>query len=87
MLQLPLQQIRILKTEPWTIPVDSHPIGCPPLSYPALREFHSLDVIALGHSQGIADALEYLQHYLYELTEWQNISENNINITLAALTT
>jgi len=37
--------------------------------------------------QGIADALGYLQHHLYELTERQNISENNINTTLVALTT
>jgi len=37
--------------------------------------------------QGIADALEYLQHHLHKLMERQNISENNINITLAALTT
>jgi len=37
--------------------------------------------------QGIADALGYLQHYLHELMERQNISENNINTTLAALTT
>jgi len=37
-------------------------------------------------SQGVADALEYLQHYLYELTERQNVSKNNINTTLAALT-
>ena len=36
--------------------------------------------------QGIADALGYLQHHLYELTERQNVSENNINTTLAALT-
>jgi len=36
--------------------------------------------------QGIANALEYLQHHLYELTERQNVSENNINTTLAALT-
>ena len=36
--------------------------------------------------QGIADALEYLQHYLHELTERPNVSENNINTTLAALT-
>jgi len=36
--------------------------------------------------QGIADALEYLQHHLYELTERQNISKSNINSTLAALT-
>jgi len=47
--QSPLQQIRILKTEPWTIPVDSHPIGRPPLSYPALREFCFPDVVASGH--------------------------------------
>jgi len=38
-------------------------------------------------SQGIANALGYLQHHLYELTERQNISENNINTTLVALTT
>jgi len=37
-------------------------------------------------SQGIADALEYLQHHLQELTERQHISESNINSTLAALT-
>ena len=36
--------------------------------------------------QGIADALGYLQHHLYELTERQNVSKNNINTTLAALT-
>ena len=36
--------------------------------------------------QGIANALGYLQHHLHELTERQNISENNINTTLAALT-
>ena len=69
--------------EPWTIPVDSHPIGCPSLSYPALREFRSLPP---DTSQGVANALGYLQHHLYELTERQNISKNNINTTLAALT-
>jgi len=37
-------------------------------------------------SQGIANALGYLQHHLQELTERQYISENNINTTLAALT-
>jgi len=37
--------------------------------------------------QGIANALEYLQYYLHELTERQNVSKNNINTTLAALTT
>jgi len=37
--------------------------------------------------QGVANALGYLQHHLHELTERQNVSENNINITLAALTT
>jgi len=36
--------------------------------------------------QGVADALGYLQHHLHKLTERQNVSENNINITLAALT-
>jgi len=36
--------------------------------------------------QGVADALGYLQHYLHELTERQNVSENNINTTLVALT-
>jgi len=36
-------------------------------------------------SQGIADTLEYLQHYLQKLTKRQHISENNINTTLAAL--
>jgi len=47
--QSPLQQIRILKAEPWTIPVDSHPIGRLPLSYPVLQKFHSPDVVASGH--------------------------------------
>jgi len=37
--------------------------------------------------QGIANTLEYLQHHLQELTERQNVSKNNINTTLAALTT
>jgi len=37
-------------------------------------------------SQGVADALGYLQHHLQELTERQHASENNINTTLAALT-
>jgi len=37
--------------------------------------------------QGVADALEYLQHHLHELTERQNVSKSNINSTLAALTT
>jgi len=37
--------------------------------------------------QGIANALGYLQHHLQELTERQHASENNINTTLAALTT
>jgi len=36
--------------------------------------------------QGVANALGYLQHYLQELAERQNISETNINTTLAALT-
>jgi len=36
--------------------------------------------------QGVADALGYLQHHLHELTERQNVSESNINSTLAALT-
>jgi len=35
--------------------------------------------------QGIANALGYLQHHLHKLTERQNISENNINTTLAVL--
>ena len=35
--------------------------------------------------QGIADALGYLQHHLHKLTERQNVPENNINTTLAAL--
>jgi len=36
--------------------------------------------------QGIADILGYLQHHLHELTERQNVSKNDINTTLAALT-
>jgi len=43
-------------------------------------------LLPLDTPQGIANALGYLQHYLYELTERQNVSENNINTTLAALT-
>jgi len=42
--------------------------------------------LPLDTSQGIADTLGYLQHHLHELTERQNVSENNINITLVALT-
>jgi len=37
-------------------------------------------------SQGVANALGYLQHHLHKLIERQNVSENNINTTLAALT-
>ena len=37
--------------------------------------------------QDIADVLGYLQHHLQELMERQNVSESNINSTLAALTT
>jgi len=36
--------------------------------------------------QGIANALGYLQHDIHELTERQNVSENNINTILVALT-
>jgi len=36
--------------------------------------------------QGVADILGYLQHHLHELMERQNVSENNINTILAALT-
>ena len=42
--------------------------------------------LPLDTPQGVADALGYLQHHLHELTERQNVSENNINTTLAALT-
>jgi len=42
--------------------------------------------LPLDTPQGVADALGYLQHHLHELTERQNVSENNINITLVALT-
>jgi len=42
--------------------------------------------LPLDTLQDIADALGYLQHYLHELTERQNISKNNINTILAALT-
>ena len=43
--------------------------------------------LPLDTPQGVADALGYLQHHLHELTERQNASKNNINTTLAALTT
>ena len=43
--------------------------------------------LPLDTPQGIADILGYLQHHLHELTERQNISENNINTALVALTT
>jgi len=36
--------------------------------------------------QDVANALGYLQHHLHELTERQNVSKNNINTTLVALT-
>jgi len=44
-------------------------------------------LLPLDTPQDIADTLGYLQHHLHELTERQNVSENNINATLAALTT
>jgi len=83
--QSPLQQIRILKMEPWTIPVDSHPIGRPFLSYLALREFYSPDVVVSGHLPRHSRRLRIPATLSPQ--ERQNISENNINITLAALTT
>ena len=43
--------------------------------------------LPLDTPQGVADTLGYLQYHLYELMERQNVSENNINTTLAALTT
>jgi len=43
--------------------------------------------LPLDTSQGIANILGYLQHYLQELMERQHVSESNINTTLAALTT
>ena len=43
--------------------------------------------LPLDTPQGIADTLGYLQHHLHKLTERQNVSKNNINTTLAALTT
>jgi len=42
--------------------------------------------LPLDTPQGVANALGYLQHHLHELTERQNVSESNINSTLAALT-
>jgi len=44
-------------------------------------------LLPLNTPQGVANALGYLQHHLHELTERQNVSESNINSTLAALTT
>ena len=44
-------------------------------------------LLFLDTLQGIANALEYLQHHLHELIKRQNVSENNINTTLVALTT
>jgi len=43
-------------------------------------------LLSLDTPQGIANALGYLQHHLHELTERQNVSENNINTTLVVLT-
>ena len=63
--QSPLQQIRILEMEPWTIPVDSHPIGCPPLSYPALQKLCSPDVVASRHPPSVMTWQKQLSHYLY----------------------
>ena len=42
--------------------------------------------LPLDTPQGIADTLGYLQHHLHKLTERQNVSKNNINTTLVALT-
>jgi len=41
--------------------------------------------LPLNTLPGIADALGYLQHYLQELTERQNISEHAINTILVGL--
>jgi len=42
--------------------------------------------LPLDTPQGVANTLGYLQHHLHKLTERQNVPENNINTTLAALT-
>jgi len=42
--------------------------------------------LSLDTPQGVANTLGYLQHHLHKLTEKQNVSENNINTILAALT-
>ena len=43
-------------------------------------------LLPLDTPQNVADALGYLQHHLHKLMKRQNVSENNINTTLAALT-
>ena len=45
----PQNLLSITLDVPLHILVDSHPTGHPPLSYLALQEFHSLDVIASRH--------------------------------------
>ena len=81
--QLPLQQIRILKTEPWTIPVDSHPIGRPPLSYPALQKLRSPDVVASGHPPRHSRCLRVSAT---SSSRANRETKYNINTTLVALT-
>ena len=47
---------------------------------------HSRQILHADTLQTIADALAYLQHYLYEVTEQQNSLKTNINNTLTVLT-
>ena len=42
--------------------------------------------LSVNSSPAVTDTLGYLQHYLQELTEWQNASEHTINTTLVGLT-
>jgi len=43
-------------------------------------------LLSTNTSLGVANALDYLQYYLQELTKHQNTSEHAINTTLVGLT-
>jgi len=85
--QSPLQQIRILKNRALDYSSRQLPNRLPSPVIPSPLRNSALQMsLLLDTPQGIADTLEYLQSHLHELMKRQNVSENNINTILAALT-
>ena len=84
---MPLQQIRILQNGALDYPSGQPPNRSSSPVIPSPLRILLFRCYCLQTPQGIANALGYLQYHLYKLTERQNVSENNINTTLAALTT